>query len=172
MKALSETAEKKPLLPSNSLQALQVEKEVFDFLKPLLKPDVTPEDLNLIWNLPLYQALKLNAITKALELKTCQTAKIDCASSGNNIIVAGVTGKKIKVYAIKVVFAGTVTAKFCSVSTDLEGAQPFQAREGYTHAVNPPAFLLATAVGEALNLNLSDAIGANGSIAYWDDDAT
>jgi hypothetical protein len=58
---------KSPRLPSNTLQALQTEKEVFDFLKPLLKPDVTPEDLNLIWHLPLYQALKLNALTKCLE---------------------------------------------------------------------------------------------------------
>jgi len=51
----------------NTLDALQIEREVYDALKPFLKPDVKPEDLSMIWNLPLYQALKLNSLCNALD---------------------------------------------------------------------------------------------------------
>jgi len=70
-------------------------------------------------------------------------------------------------------FVGTVSAKWKSgAGTDLTGAQDFQAREGYVDKIQPPAFLLDTAVGEALVLNLSGAIGARGWLNYWDDDGS
>jgi len=103
--------------------------------------------------------------------KALKTAIISCNTSSDNEIVAAVIGKRIKVYMIVVNFAGTVSAKWRSHETDLTGAMPFQAREGYTISVQPPAFLLQTVAGEALNLNLSDTIYAYGWIAYWDDDA-
>lgn len=105
--------------------------------------------------------------------KTLKTAKIDHGSSGNNEIVAAVTGKKIKVYTIVLVVSNAVNCKWCSATTDLTGAMNFSSQgEGYAHAVQPPAFLLATAAGEALNLNLSAAVAVDGYVAYWDDDAT
>lgn len=105
--------------------------------------------------------------------KTLKTAKIDHGSSGNNEIVAAVAGKKIKVYAIVLVVSDAVNCKWCSATTDLTGAMNFSSQgEGYSHAVQPPAFLLETAAGEALNLNLSAAVAVDGYVAYWDDDAT
>jgi len=48
----------------------------------------------------------------------------------------------------------------------------FRAREGYAPSVTPPAILLETAAGEALILNLSAAVGCDGWVCYWDDDAS
>ncbi len=104
---------------------------------------------------------------------TCKTEALSDASSGNNTIVAAVTGARIKVYAIHFNVVGTVNMKWVDGTVgDLTGDMNFQAREGYTNAVTPPAFLLATTAGEALILNLSAAIAVDGWIAYWDDDAT
>ena len=103
---------------------------------------------------------------------TYKTASISFAASGDNQVVAAVATKRIKVYAIVVNFVGTVSAKWRSATTDLTGAMDFQAREGFIQSLQPPAFLLQTTAGEALNLNLSGAIGARGWVAYWDDDAT
>lgn len=118
---------------------------------------------------------KLDELLSQLELSnfTIKTAPISCNTSGYNEIVAAVTGKRIKVFAIILNVAGTVSVKWASAENDLTGAMPLQAREGYTTpAVNPPAFILATVAGEALQLNLSDAIYAYGWVVYWDDDAT
>jgi len=111
-------------------------------------------------------------ITEILAGKTFQTATIHHNTSGDNIIVSAVAGKKIKVYAIVVNFAGTVSAKWKSGTNDLTGAMSFQDREGYTIAVDPPASLFETNQGEALVLNLSGAVYADGWLAYWDDDAS
>jgi len=105
------------------------------------------------------------------QARSYKSAVVSVASSGDNTIVALVASKKIKVYAISINFAGTVTAKWKDgASTDLTGAQSFQTREGYTISVTPPSYLFTTSAGNALILNLSDAIGARGWISYWDDD--
>ncbi len=104
---------------------------------------------------------------------TCKTEALSDAANGNNTIVAAVAGFRIKVYAIHFNVVGTVNMKWVDgIVGDLTGDMNFQAREGYTNAVTPPAFLLATTAGEALILNLSDNIAVDGWIAYWDDDAT
>lgn len=103
--------------------------------------------------------------------KNFKTAKINHNTLGDNEIVAAVSEKKIKVYAIVINVAGTVSVKWRSGNTDLTGAMSFEAREGYTAiATQPPAFLLETNAGEALYLNLTAAVYAHGWIAYWDDD--
>lgn len=114
---------------------------------------------------------KLNELLAATT-KTFKTAPINCGSSGANEIVAAVSGKRIKVYAIVFIATGTVTAKWQSDTADLTGDKSFQAREGYAVAVNPPAFLLGTEAGKKLNLYLSAAVAVDGWVAYWDDDAT
>ena len=103
--------------------------------------------------------------------KTFKTAKISQNTSGDNEIVSAVSGKKIKVYVVVLNVAGTVSCKWRSATNDLTGAMPLQAREGYTVSVAPPAFVLVTNQGEALNLNLSAAVFAYGWVAYWDDDS-
>ncbi len=75
-------------------------------------------------------------------------------------------------YAIHFNVVGSVNVIWKSGATELTGDMNFQAREGYTNAVTPPAFLIATAAGEALNLNLSANIAVDGWISYWTDDAT
>ncbi len=103
---------------------------------------------------------------------TCETEALSDGTSGDNTIVAAVAGRRIKVYAIHFNVVGSVNVIWKSGATELTGDMNFQAREGYTNAVTPPAFLLATAAGEALILNLSDNIAVDGWISYWTDDAT
>jgi len=105
--------------------------------------------------------------------KTLKTAKIDHAVSGDNTIVATVTGKRIKVYVVVLVVSGAVNCKWKSGFNDLSGDMNFDGKgEGYGQAVQPPAFLLATNAGEALILNLSAAVAVDGYVSYWDDDST
>lgn len=103
--------------------------------------------------------------------RSYKSAKIQASTSGDNTIVTGVSTKLIKVHAIVLNATGTVNVKFKDgASTDLTGAMNFQAREGYTINVTPPAFLLATSAGNALVLNLSAAVEVDGFLSYWDDD--
>jgi len=103
--------------------------------------------------------------------RSIKTETINDAASGDNTLVALVTGKRIKVFAIVLISEGTVNVTFKSgASTSLTGAMNFQAREGFTIAVSPPAFVLQTAAGEAFVMNLSAAVQVDGWIAYWDDD--
>jgi len=104
--------------------------------------------------------------------KAFKTELLSDNSNGDNTIVSAVSGARIKVYAIIFNVTGTVNAIWVSGSTNLTGDMNFQAREGYTAVVTPPAFLLATTAGEALILNLSAGTAVDGWIAYWDDDAT
>jgi len=121
-----------------------------------------------------YKAIweKLEAIFQQKN-KTFKTAKIDHATLGANAIVASVSGKKIKVYAVVLVVSAAVNCKWQSASSDLTGDMNFGGKgEGYAQAVEPPAFLMATNAGEALNLNLSAAVAVDGIVAYWDDDVS
>ena len=95
-------------------------------------------------------------------------AAINAASSGNNEIVAAVSGKKIKVVSYLIVAAGTVTATWKSASTALSGAIPLVANSGAAAAPDGEygGHWLETARGEALNLVLSGAIAVTGHISY------
>jgi hypothetical protein len=105
--------------------------------------------------------------------RTIRSADINDGASGDNTIVALVASRRIKVFAVNFSATGTVNAKWKSgAATDLTGDNNFQAREGYTIAVTPPAFLFGTAAGEALVLNLSAAVATDGWVSYWDDDTT
>ena len=105
--------------------------------------------------------------------KSYKTEAISDANAGNNTIVAAVAGVRLKVYAIHFNVSGNVNMIWVDGTVgDLTGDMNFNTREGYTNAVTPPAFLLATTAGEALIMNLSGAVAVDGWIAYWDDDAT
>lgn len=96
-------------------------------------------------------------------------AKIDAAASGDNQVIAAVSGKKIRVLSMFFVAGGAVNAKFQSDSgggsADLTGAIPLAANGGATLPFNPHGWI-QTEVGKKLNLNLSAAVQISGSITY------
>jgi hypothetical protein len=98
-------------------------------------------------------------------------AAISAASSGSNEIVAAVAGKRIKVLAYTVISAGSVSMTWRSASTAISGAMPLAANGGAAPSggsVSPLGNmpLLQTEVGEALNINLSSAVGVYGHLTY------
>ncbi len=94
-------------------------------------------------------------------------AVIDCASSGDNTIVAAVTGKIIRVYQLVVVSAGTVTTRWESGAsgTALTGQMSLVANSGYAPPFNPFGHF-ETAEGALLNLELSAAESVDGWLLY------
>ena len=92
-------------------------------------------------------------------------ASISGASSGDNAIVAAVTGKKIRVLSYAIVGAGAVSAKFRSGTTDITGAMSFAANGGAAVGFSPVGHF-ETAAGSALNVNLSGAVAVAGHLTY------
>jgi len=96
-------------------------------------------------------------------------AKVDTASSGDTQIVAADATKKIKLLSCKLISNGTVSVKWRSGTTDLEGASPLVANSGYVLPASSPGqgHYLETAVSSALNINLSGAVQVSGHISYY-----
>lgn len=93
-------------------------------------------------------------------------AVIDANVSGNNTIVAGVTGKQILLLAYNYVSNGAVNAHWRSNSTAITGPTYMDgASKGKVCPYNPKGWC-KTAVGEALNLHLSAATAVGGEITY------
>lgn len=90
---------------------------------------------------------------------------VSCSASGNNQLVAGISGKRIRLVSCLLVADGTVAVKFRSASTDLSGAMSLVANSGF---VAPEAVVgwVVAAQGEELNLNLSDAVQVSGMLVY------
>lgn len=101
-----------------------------------------------------------------------KSAAIACSSSGNNEIVAAVSGKSIAVLGYVLVANGAVNVKWRSASTDKTGLLYLAANGGAAVPVVPLSKLgagacwFATAAGEALNLNLSGAVAVGGHVLY------
>jgi hypothetical protein len=97
------------------------------------------------------------------------TAAIAASSSGDNALVAAVTGKKIRVHAYELSASGAVNAKFRSGTTDVTGliylAAAGSSADG-VEADKDPDGLFETAVSTALNLNLSGAVAVGGFVDY------
>jgi hypothetical protein len=95
-------------------------------------------------------------------------AVIDAATSGDNTLVAAVTGKKIRVLAAFLIMTGTaVTIRFESATggTALTGQmQPTQGG-GFVLPYNPLGWF-ETLSGELLNLELSGAQSVDGVLNY------
>ena len=102
------------------------------------------------------------------ELLPFKYAVISASSSGNNTLVAAVTGKKIRVVAYNFMGAGAVNAKFQSGAggTDLTGLKYLDAAGGGICAPYNPAGWFETAVATLLNLNLSTDIAVGGELVY------
>jgi len=93
-------------------------------------------------------------------------AIIQEASSGDNEVVAAVTGKKIRVLAYNFMSNGAVNAKWRSGTTDISGLSYMDAAgKGKVAPFNPVGWF-ETAAGAALNLNLSGAVAVGGECVY------
>lgn len=94
-------------------------------------------------------------------------AIIDAASSGDNTLLAAVTGKKIRVTALYLVSAGTVNVRFESGAggTALSGQMNLVANTGFVLPFNPTGWF-ETASATLLNLELSAAVSVDGGFQY------
>jgi hypothetical protein len=94
-------------------------------------------------------------------------AVIDHASNGDNTVVAAVTGKKIRVYQVVLISAGTVTVRFESGAsgTALTGQMSLVANVGFASGWCPVGHF-ETAAGSLLNLELSAGVSVDGWIVY------
>lgn len=100
---------------------------------------------------------------------TIQTVGITSASSGDNTLIAAVSGKKIYVFAWNLSFSGTVNAKFTdgAAGTLLSGLYYGIVNAGAGNSVPPPNALWVGSTNTALVLNLSAAVAVGGSVSYY-----
>lgn len=103
---------------------------------------------------------------KDSDVLVAKFVSVSASSSGNNTIVAAVTGKKIRVLSYVLVSTTSVTAKFQSGAsgTDLTGAMPLGAN-GVVSA-SPDQGHFETVAGQLLNLSLGSAVAVSGHITY------
>jgi len=102
---------------------------------------------------------------------TIQRAAISVATSGDNTLVAAVAGKKIKVLSVKLIVSGAVDLCFESGAGGeaLTGVMSMaQDGNGFVLPATQPGFhWFETAAGQALNLDLSDAVQVSGCLSYY-----
>lgn len=98
------------------------------------------------------------------------TAAINAASSGDNTLVAAVTGKRIRVHAYELSASAAANGKFKDgAATDLTGLIYLAAAGAAADAVertNDADGLFQTTAGNALVLNLSAAVAVGGWVDY------
>lgn len=97
-------------------------------------------------------------------------APIQASSSGVNVVVAAVTGKKIRVLAFKLNGAGAVNAKWITdtagTPVDLTGLTYIGAAGQGEVGPFCPVGLFQSASGKNLGLNLSGAVAVGGYVVY------
>ena len=91
-------------------------------------------------------------------------APINAASFGDTQIIPAVSGKRIRVIAYAVIANATVSIKFRSGTTDITGSMRIVEGGGIAHAYDGGLF--QTAVGQALNINLSSNATVGGYVVY------
>ncbi len=103
--------------------------------------------------------------------KSLKSAGFSLSSTGT--VVTSVSGRRIKVYAVKLVASANMNVNFRDgASANLEGAMALAANGGFVEFVNPPNFLFTTSAGNSLDLVVSGAGIVAGRVSYWDDDNT
>jgi hypothetical protein len=105
----------------------------------------------------------------ALTAPIIRHGKIDTVSSGDNVIVAAVTGKKIRITSYLLIPSAAVSLTWKSDSDEISGTMDFAALGGAAPTGNAWAPLLETAEGAALKLNLSAAVQVSGHVAYFEE---
>lgn len=98
---------------------------------------------------------------------TEHTAVIDNATSGDNTLIAAVTGKKIRVKSLFLIAADAVTIRFESgaAGTALTGQMVVAASGGFVLPYNGNGWFI-TAASALLNLELSGNVSADGAFTY------
>lgn len=130
----------------------------------VLSLPATPAGTNLIGRVSASH--ETNTIYNGTTALTPKFAVIAESSSGNNEVVAAVTGKKIRVISCFVSPSDAVNFKWRSASTDITGLHyAANAGNGVSLGWNPNGHF-ETASDEALNLNLSGAVAVGGSVVY------
>jgi hypothetical protein len=93
---------------------------------------------------------------------------INVNASGDNVIVAGVAGKQIKVFRLKLIVAAAVTVLVKDGATILDGPLSFSANEGmildWSGYDAPPWY--TTSIGNALIFNLGSLVQVGGNLDY------
>ena len=111
--------------------------------------------------------VKHEALYSKVALTGLKRAAINASANGNNTAVAAVSGKRIRVYGVLVISAGTVTAKFQDGAggTDLTGPLTLAANVGFASGWCPVGHFETTA-STLLNINLSAPIAVGGWLIY------
>lgn len=135
-------------------------QEAFDRLGTLIGQRTTPTDTQV-------GAFNVSTLYDGTTAVTPKFAAIDVATSGDNTIVSGVGGKKIRVLSAFLVSAGTVTTRFESGAsgTALTGQMNLVANSGYVLPFNPIGWF-ETAAAALLNLELSGNVSVDGALTY------
>jgi hypothetical protein len=111
-------------------------------------------------------AVSGTSVVDARRGTTLLFGSIDTASSGDNTLVAADAAKKAKLVSYTLISEGTVAVRWKSAANNKSGAMPLITNTGLAMAGSMDAWLLETAVNEALILNLSAAIGVRGHFSY------
>jgi len=132
---------------------------------------ITPQPVQVsqsgTWNVGISnQPISVTVTNSSLTVgyNTVQYATISATTSGDTQIVAAVSGKRIRVIAYAVVASATVNIKFRSGTTDITGSMRVVEGGGIAHAYDGGLF--QTAVGQALNINLSANATVGGYVVY------
>jgi hypothetical protein len=105
-------------------------------------------------------------VTRVSPLKTAHVNVISNPSSiGNTAVVAALPNARIRVLSVAVVAAAANSVKFQSGTTDISALFAFAANGGLVLPFNEHGWF-ETAVGEALNINLSAATAVGAQIQY------
>jgi hypothetical protein len=98
------------------------------------------------------------------------------STAGNSIVVAGVAGQRIRVFAISLFAPSGTTPVTVTLTDGLAGPAlwtavvqaPNQSAFSFGTATSAPTFLFATTAGNGLVMNLSAAVVAVGfNLSYW-----
>ena len=107
--------------------------------------------------------------------RTIKHAAVSASTSGNNTLVAAVSGKRICVIGLVLAAASAVVARLESGAgtTALTGVMPLVAN-GNLSLVFPMSIpgnpWVKTASGALLNLELGGAVQVSGVVVYYEDD--
>jgi len=117
--------------------------------------------------LPVQATIDSSQMSVAGTIRNPLWAIIDAATSGDNTLVAAVSGRRIRVLALFLVSAGTVNVRFedGAGGTALTGQMNLVANTGFVLPYNPAGWF-QTGTNTLLNLELSAAISVDGALTY------
>lgn len=104
--------------------------------------------------------------------KIVSYGKIDALTSGDNVLVAGVAGQKVKLIGITVVVANPVTLQLKSATVAetgqrvLSGSMAFSANGGWQDRGRVDEYLTECDTAKSLVLNLSSGVQVSGYFSF------